>query len=84
MRKAALLCFVTTALLTGCSTAPILGGDDPITKGAAAGQQAVAASELLERCAEPLGTVGFAEAPDDPYVPIVQMLVQQSNCFIVV
>jgi curli biogenesis system outer membrane secretion channel CsgG len=71
-------------MLTGCSTAPILGGDDPIAKGAASGQQAVAATEKLERCTEPLGTVGFAEAGDDPYVPIVQMLVQQSNCFIVV
>jgi hypothetical protein len=84
MRKGALLHFSIAALLAGCSTAPILGGDDPITKGAASGQQAVAATEQLERCAEPLGTVGFAEAVDDPYVPIVQMLVQQSNCFIVV
>jgi hypothetical protein len=71
-------------MLTSCSTAPILGGDDPIAKGAASGQQAVAATEKLERRTEPLGTVGFAEAGDDPYVPIVQMLVQQSNCFIVV
>jgi curli biogenesis system outer membrane secretion channel CsgG len=84
MERRASLYLACAALLAGCSTAPILGGDDPITKGAASGQQAVAATEQLERCTEPLGTVGFAEAADDPYVPIVQMLVQQSNCFIVV
>jgi curli biogenesis system outer membrane secretion channel CsgG len=84
MQKQALLSLTCAALLAGCATSPILGGDDPIAKGAAGGQQAVDAAERLERCAEPLGTVGFAEAPDDPYVPIVQMLVQQSNCFIVV
>lgn len=83
MRKGALLYLVIAALLAGCSTAPILGGDDPIAKGAAAGERTVAAAEQLERCTEPLGTVGLADT-GDPYVPIVRMLVQQSDCFIVV
>ncbi|MEO1768007.1 CsgG/HfaB family protein [Thiobacter aerophilum] len=83
MRKETWLCFAMAAWLSGCSTAPILGGDDPVAKGAVAGEKTVAAAEHLERCAEPLGTVGLADT-GDPYVPIVRMLVQQSNCFIVV
>jgi hypothetical protein len=47
MRKGASLYLACAAMLTGCSTAPILGGDDPIAKGAASGQQAVAATEQL-------------------------------------
>lgn len=85
MRKEALLYLAMATCLAGCSTAPILGGDDAIAKGAAAGEQTLAAAEQLERCQEPLGTVGLADTGDpDPYVPIVRLLVQQSNCFIVV
>lgn len=84
MQKGAVLYLVVSALLAGCSTAPVLGGDDPVTKGAAAGERQIAAPEQLERCTDPLGTVGLADTGDDPYVPIVRMLVQQSNCFIVV
>lgn len=70
--------------LVGCATPPQLGGDELLAKGAASGQREIDATEQLERCDRPLGTVGFAEAPDDSYVPIVQLLAQQSNCFVVV
>lgn len=83
MQKRIWVCLAGAALLAGCATAPRLGGDDTIAKGAVAGEQTLAAAEQLERCSEPLGTVGLADG-GDPYVPIVRMLVQQSNCFIVV
>ena len=79
----AALGLTVAALVAGCSTTPTLGGDDLMTKGAAGGEQAVAAAEELERCKEPLGTVGLTDT-GDPYVPIVRTIVQQSNCFIVV
>lgn len=67
----------------GCSTTPTLGGDNLVTAGAAGGERAVDASDKLERCEAPLGTVGLSDT-GDPYVPIVRTIVQQSNCFIVV
>lgn len=79
----AAVALAAAALVAGCSTTPTLGGDDLMTKGAAGGEQAVAAAEELERCKEPLGTVGLTDT-GDPFVPIVRMIVQQSNCFIVV
>jgi hypothetical protein len=51
--------------------------------GAAGGERAVEAAEELERCTEPLGTVGLTDT-GDPFMPIVRMIVQQSNRFIVV
>lgn len=74
---------LATAAAAGCATAPTLGGDDPMTKGAAAGVQAIDATEQLQRCDQPLGSVGLHDS-GDPYVAILRMLVQQSNCFIVV
>ncbi|MBX5453594.1 MAG: peptidoglycan-binding protein [Acidobacteriia bacterium] len=71
------------AAAAGCSTAPQLGGDDPVTKGTAGGERAAGAAKQLQRCDAPLGTVGLADT-GDPFVPIVRMIVQQSNCFIVV
>lgn len=81
--RRAVIALTLAMLATGCSTSPVLGGDDPMTQGAAGGAKAIAAAEPLQRCAEPLGTVGLTDT-GDPYVPIVRMIVQQSNCFIVV
>ncbi|TXF13600.1 CsgG/HfaB family protein [Pelomicrobium methylotrophicum] len=79
----AVVALAIAALVVGCSTTPTLGGDDLMTAGAAGGERAVEAAEQLERCTEPLGTVGLTDT-GDPFVPIVRMIVQQSNCFIVV
>lgn len=70
-------------LAAGCSTAPTLGGDNLVTAGAAGGERAVAAAEQLERCPEPFGTLALTDTGNQ-FVPIVRMIVQQSNCFIVV
>lgn len=78
-------CAALGVVVAGCATQPTLGGDDPITAGAAAGTQASDAAAQLQRCDQPMGTVGLQDSSDrDPWVPIVRMLVQQSNCFIVV
>lgn len=82
-RLVAATAVLAAATAAGCATAPTLGGDDPMTKGAAAGVQPIDAAEQLQRCEQPLGTVGLQDT-GDPYVPILRMLVQQSNCFIVV
>lgn len=81
--RAIALCVSASMFLSSCATSPKLGGDDLVTKGASAGQKTVDAAEQLERCASPLGTVGLVDM-GDPYVPIVQTIIQQSNCFIVV
>ncbi|MCX7673016.1 MAG: hypothetical protein N2Z63_05375 [Thiobacillaceae bacterium] len=74
---------LTLLVMSGCSTAPSLGGDDPLIRGAAAGSQPQAAGDVLQRCDSPLGSVGLTDT-GDPYVPILRLLIQQSNCFIVV
>jgi hypothetical protein len=70
-------------LLAACATTPKLGGDEMLAKGSAGGERSADVAEQLERCTEPLGTLGLADT-GDPYVPIVRLFVQQSNCFIVV
>lgn len=82
-RAVAVMGLAAAVAAAGCSTAPTLGGDDPVTAGAAGGERSVEAAEQLQRCSEPLGTLALTDS-GDAYVPIVRMIVQQSNCFIVV
>ena len=69
--------------------------NDP--KGAAAGANSSGASATLEHCDAPLGTVGVVEEQDGDWyryltsdlrlpstIPVIRMLIQQSNCFVVV
>ncbi|HOZ24379.1 MAG TPA: CsgG/HfaB family protein, partial [Thermomonas sp.] len=69
--------------------------NDP--KGAAAGANSSGASATLEHCDAPLGTVGVVEEQDGDWyryltsdlrlpstIPLIRMMIQQSNCFVVV
>ncbi len=86
--------------LTGCmATNPTLGGSkgNSVT-GAAGGANVQDANSLLETCDEPLGTLGVNEDQSQSWystysgrypalgstVPVLRLMIQQSNCFIVV
>ncbi|WP_240096078.1 CsgG/HfaB family protein [Thermomonas flagellata] len=69
--------------------------NDP--QGAAAGANAQGAAANLEHCSEPMGTIAVVEEQDGDWyryltsdlrlpstVPVIRMLIQQSNCFVVV
>jgi curli biogenesis system outer membrane secretion channel CsgG len=85
------------ALLTGCG---VQMGDDsartPVT-GSAGGASSQNANSKLERCDQSLGTLAVVEDQTSPWyyqltreykltstVPLIRLLVQQSNCFVVV
>jgi hypothetical protein len=83
--------------LAGCSTNPTLGGGGGnVASGAAGGSNAVNANSQLEHCVEPLGTVTIDEDETQPWyaylsqyhlpstVPLLRLMVQQSNCFVIV
>ena len=68
-----------------------------VATGSAGGSNAVNANSQLERCSETLGTLAVVEDQSQPWyyqlrnrykldstVPLIRMLVQQSNCFVVV
>jgi hypothetical protein len=93
-------CVLLTAALSGCvATAPTVGGGDkgPVT-GAAGGATAANANSSLERCEQSLGTIGVVEDQTAPWwrsyygryshlgstTPVLRMMIQQSNCFVVV
>jgi hypothetical protein len=90
---------LTAALgLAGCQgTAPTMGGSGTVATGSAGGSNAVGASSQLEKCNETLGTVAVVEDQSAPWygylssqyklgstVPVLRMMIQQSNCFVVV
>jgi hypothetical protein len=89
-----LLCIL---FLSACSTVQMgsRGAGSPAT-GAAAGSTAVNKNVRLEHCSEPLGTLAIHEDPDAPWlsvfsryhlgstVPVLRLIVQQSNCFVIV
>ncbi len=75
---------------------PTLGGGKGTVTGAAGGATAEGASSQLEKCSESLGTLAVVEDQAAPWyqtlnqyklgstVPVLRMMVQQSNCFVVV
>jgi curli biogenesis system outer membrane secretion channel CsgG len=80
---------LAAALLAGCDSMPKVGGS-------AAGATAQKTGQL-ERCDKPLGTVAIVEQQNEPWfrrlhndyklestVPLLRLMVQQSNCFVVV
>lgn len=84
-------------LLGGCmATAPKMGGSDSAVTGGAGGATAANANSQLERCDESLGTLAVVEDQNAPWyyqlrqyklgttVPVLRMMIQQSNCFVVV
>jgi curli biogenesis system outer membrane secretion channel CsgG len=84
------------ALASGCATGPSLGGASTVATGAAGGATAEGANPQLERCAESLGTIAVDEDVRAPWygylrqyklgptTPVLRMMIQQSNCFVVV
>jgi hypothetical protein len=84
-------------VLTGCSTDPTLGGSSGImTTGSAAGSATSGANNQLEHCPETLGTLAISEDEAASWyaylsryqlpstVPLLRLIVQQSNCFVIV
>ena len=98
--KYTLLTLAAAAVLTGCvATVPSIGSEkaNVATTGAAAGESTQGASAVLEKCASPLGTVALVEETSADWyrlftteyklgstVPVLRLMIQQSNCFIVV
>ena len=90
---------VAASLLGGClATTPTTGGGStsPVT-GAAGGATSTGGNSKLERCPETLGTIRIEENTNASWynhynsnyrlgstVPLLRMMIQQSNCFAVV
>ena len=98
-QQSARLALVATALLAlaGCEgTMPTLGAGGSVATGAAGGATAQDESSQLEKCSESLGTLAVEEEQNAPWflalsqyklgstVPVLRMIIQQSNCFVVV
>lgn len=101
LRLCAISAAVATALLLGgCETTNMrMGSADAktVATGSAAGGASTGASDSLERCESPLGTVSLIENQQagwytilrdqyrlPPTANLLRLLVQQSNCFVVV
>ena len=88
------------AFLAGCQTTDMQMGAasaKTVATGAAAGEASANASSQLERCDSPLGTISLVENQQagwytilrneyrlPPTANLLRLLVQQSNCFVVV
>lgn len=93
------LLVLSSLSLAGCATSPSIGasGAKTVATGAAGGGNAVGANERLERCDKSLGTLAIVEEANQPWlnqftseyrmqstVPLLRMIIQQSNCFVIV
>ena len=86
--------------LGGCLSAPVKMGDEgakTVATGAAGGANSENANKQLERCDKPFGTIAVVEDQNASWyqvltgqyrltstVPVLRLLMQQSNCFIIV
>jgi curli biogenesis system outer membrane secretion channel CsgG len=99
MKTIILLPLLLPLALAGCSTTPSIGssGAKTVATGAAGGANAVNANEQLEKCDKTLGTLSIVEEANQPWiqqfsaeykmqstVPLLRMIIQQSNCFAIV
>ncbi|MBO9688607.1 CsgG/HfaB family protein [Roseateles chitosanitabidus] len=93
--KSALL--LSPLLLTACmATAPTMGDNKGTVSGAAGGATAENKNSQLEHCDETLGTLAIFEDTNAPWwaqlrerqlgstLPVLRLMVQQSNCFVIV
>jgi hypothetical protein len=91
------LATVAAVVFAGCAgTTPTLGGGGTVATGGAGGATAENASSQLEKCSQSLGTLTVVEDQAAPWyrsltqyrlgstVPVLRMMIQQSNCFVVV
>lgn len=82
--------------LAGCADMQVGGGKNPVG-GSAGGATSTGAAKTLEHCDHPLGTLAVEENTGDPWyavltgqyhlpstIPLIRLMVQQSNCFVVV
>lgn len=99
-RHSMLATAVLAAMLSGCvSTGPTIGSKDAdtVATGSAAGGSAQNANTQLEKCDSPLGTAALVEETSAEWyriftteyklgstTPVLRLLMQQSNCFVVV
>ena len=95
--RAGLFVIAATFALAGCEgTMPSLGGSRSTVTGAAGGSTTEGANSQLEHCDQSLGTLAVVEDQRAPWyyqlgrhnlgstVPVLRMMIQQSNCFVVV
>ena len=90
---------VAVLTMAACvETMPLIGGGSKpaAVSGAAGGATAANASSTLERCDQSLGSIGVVEDQNSGWyqtlrshklgstVPVLRMMIQQSNCFVVV
>jgi len=90
------LLLVGMACMTLASAQEVGGGSKGAVTGAAGGATSEGANSTLERCPEALGTIGVVEDQSAGWyrtlqsyklgstVPVLRMMIQQSNCFVVV
>jgi curli biogenesis system outer membrane secretion channel CsgG len=97
---AALVVAGAALLLSGCETTALkMGGSDSntVATGSAAGASSANSNSALEHCASPLGTIALVENQTagwytiltgeyklPPTSNLLRVLIQQSNCFVVV
>jgi curli biogenesis system outer membrane secretion channel CsgG len=99
MKPNQIACLFLPLLLAACSTSPTLGaaGAKTPATGSAGGAVAQDANSQLARCDQTLGTLSIVEEANQPWmqqftaqyrmqstVPLLRMIIQQSNCFVVV
>jgi curli biogenesis system outer membrane secretion channel CsgG len=98
--KSSLVAIAALSFLSACQSPPIQMGDPAaktVATGSAAGSTTAGANSALERCAQPLGTVSLIENVDAPWyytlrneyrlpptAGLLRLMIQQSNCFVVV
>lgn len=95
-----LIAAVTLGFLTACQSPPMQMGDPAaktVATGSAAGSTTAGSNTVLERCAAPLGTISLIENVNagwytiltgeyklPPTANLLRLMIQQSNCFVVV
>lgn len=94
--RAALIGMAVVAMVGCGGTGPKLGEGGTVATGGAGGATASNANSQLEKCSQSLGTLAVVEDQTAPWymhlseyklgstVPVLRMLIQQSNCFVVV
>src|SRR5512141_120422 len=88
---------IAALALAGCAgTDPKLGGGGTVASGGAGGATTQNASIQLEKCSQTLGTLAVVEDQGAPWyhqlseyklgstVPLLRLMIQQSNCFVIV
>lgn len=96
LRRAAIV-LVAGGALGGClATTPTMGENKGTVTGAAGGESAENRNSALEHCDESLGTMAVQEDVSAPWyaqlrgyqlgstTPVLRLMIQQSNCFVVV